>query len=679
MRRMHSILSLALACVLLRSLSGATSSQASPGNALAGIIPNDRRIDWSHSGIPGGIPQRTGICATIDSAVYGNGNTDATSAIQAALESCPDGQVVYLPPGVYITSDTIHLDSYNTLRGAGPGKTILKHAGGYLRSMVDMRGLIYWQIAGLHKTYVVLEANKDSQVIRLASTAGINPGDILLINQLNDGDLVDPEGVEGKCTWCGYEDGDRVLGQLAEVAAVNGNQVSLTLPLHWTYTTALDPWAYQVDADAMIRHAGLEDLSLTQDDPEVEFMIEMDGAQYSWVKNVEIKNVQRRAMWVINSLQNEIRQCYVHIGIDGYGRDRGYGILLDAHSSSNRVEDNILSTIDGGGIMTAGGASGNVIAYNYLHEILFDDPWWLIASPSINHAPHPKMNLWEGNFAYKAEADIIHGSSSHNTVFRSRSFGWMSDSITTRNNAIEIAAKNTYMNIVGNVLGTPGKSNRYEVLPGQPYDDWSERVIYVLGVGSGVEDTKPAETLLRHGNFDYVTNSVVWDPAIADHDLPASLYLDEAPEWWCQETPFPAIGPDVAGYTNDIPAKRRFEGLPCTQATEVALHAAPANGAIHLSWQVTGILPAASTWQISYEGSPGSEPSPITGLPAETRAYTLSGLTNYELYTVTLNAMLEGSPILTDRVSVMPTDIVLYLPTVVQGFSTASPAGVVLR
>jgi hypothetical protein len=657
---MHSILNLALACVLLRSLSGATLSQASPGNALAGIIPNDRRIDWSLTGIPGGIPQRTGVCTTIDSAVYGDGSTDATSVIQAALESCPDGQVVYLPEGVYITSDTIHLDSYNTLRGAGPGKTVLKHAGGYLRSMVDMRGLIYWQIAGLHKTYDVLEANKDSQVITLASTAGISPGDILLINQLNDGDLVDPEGVEGKCTWCGYEDGDRVLGQLAEVAAVNGNQVSLTLPLHWTYTTALDPWAYQVDADAMIRHAGLEDLSLTQDDPEVEFVIEMDGAQYSWVKNVEIKNIQRRAMWVINSLQNEIRQCYVHIGIDGYGRDRGYGILLDAHSSNNRVEDNILSTIDGGGIMTAGGASGNVIAYNYLHEILFDDPWWLIASPSINHAPHPKMNLWEGNFAYKAEADIIHGSSSHNTVFRSRSFGWMSDTITTRNNAIEIAAKNTYMNVVGNVLGTPGKSNRYEALPGQPYDDWSERVIYVLGVGSGVEDTKPAETLLRHGNFDYVTNSVIWDPAIADHDLPASLYLDEAPEWWCQETPFPAIGPDVAGYTNDIPAKRRFEGLPCTQTTEVAL----SDKSIQLSWQVTGILPAASTWTIRYEGTPGSQPSPITGIPAETRLYTLSGLANYELYTVTLNAVLEGTPILTDTVSAMPTDLNLYLPFV---------------
>jgi hypothetical protein len=661
---LHKFLNLAAVLVMLLAPSSVPGGQASLGGQASPteFIPAERRIDWSLVGIPGGIPHRRQICATIDSTVYGNGVADATSAIQEALVKCPYGQVVYLPEGTYLTSDTIHLDDYNTLRGAGPGKTVLKHTGGYLRSMVDMRGLIYWQIAGLHKTYDVLEANKDSQVITLASTAGINLGDILLINQLNDNDIVDPVGVEGKCTYCGYEDGDRVLGQLVEVTAVNGNQVSLNLPLHWTYDTALAPWAYQVDADAMIRYAGLEDLTLTQDDPEVEFVIEMDGAQYSWVKNVEIENIQRRAMWVIDSLQNEIRECFVHVGIDGYGRDRGYGLFVDLHSSNNLVENNIFSMIDGGGIMTGGGASGNVLAYNYLHDILFDDPWWMIASPSINHNPHPKMNLWEGNFGYKAEGDIIHGSSSHNTIFRSRSYGWQKDSITTRNNAIEFAAKNTYMNVVGSVLGTAGKSNRYEVLPGQPYDDWDERAIYVLGVGSGVEDHRPAATLLRHGNFDYVTNSVVWDPAILDHDLPASLYRSGAPEWWCQETPWPPVGPDVAGYSSDIPAKRRFEGLPCTQTTELSLHATPGNGAIHLSWEVTGLLPAGSTWEISYIGPPGNQPSPIPDLPEPTRAYTLTGLTNYELYTITLNAMLEGMPVLTDTVSVMPTDILVFLP-----------------
>jgi hypothetical protein len=668
---------LATILVLLVTLSGAAGSSASPAFALgesgskkiaAGeIIPGDRRIDWRYVGIPGGIPERTKICATIDSAVYGNGVTDATDAIQSALDNCPDEQVVYLPEGTYLIGSTVHLYDFDTLRGAGPGKTLLKHTGSYLRSMVDMRGTVYYQITSLHKTHGVLQANKDALVITLSETSGIAPGDILLINQLNDNNLVDPVGVEGKCTYCGYENGNRVLGQIVEVTAVNGNQVTLNLPLHWTYDTNLDPWAYQVDADAMIRHAGLEDLTLTQDAPEVEFMIEMDGAQYSWVKNVEIKNIQRRAMWVINSLQNEIRECYVHVGIDGYGRDRGYGIFLDVHSSNNLVENNILSTIDGGGVMTGGGASGNVIAYNYFHDILFDDPWWMIASPSINHNPHPKMNLWEGDIGYKAEADIIHGSSSHNTIFRSQMKGWQSDTITTRNNAIEIAAKNTYMNVVGSVLGTPGKSNRYEVLPGQPYDDWSEVVIWALGVGSGVDDPNVAATLLRHGNYDYVTNSVVWDPGIPNHDLPASLYLSGRPAWWCQETPWPPIGPDVAGYANDIPAERRLEGLPCTPVIPLTLSGHPASQTIYLAWQAGASLPVTSTWTIGYNGPPGDQPSPISGLPEATRAYTLTGLTNYTSYTITLNAMSGSTPILTGTLTIMPTDISVLLPVVIKG------------
>jgi hypothetical protein len=272
------------------------------------------------------------------------------------------------------------------------------------------------------------------------------------------------------------------------------------------------------------------------------------------------------------------------------------------------------------------------------------------------------MNLWEGNIAYKAEADIIHGSSSHNTIFRSRSLGWHKDSITTRNNAIEIAAKNTYMNVVGSVLGTPGKSNRYEVLPGQPYDDWSDYVIWALGVGSGVEDPNVAATLLRHGNFDYVTNSVVWDPAIADHDLPDSLYLSGAPEWWCRETPWPPIGPDVPGYSHKIPAQLRFEGLPCTAATELSLSGRPADGALYLRWDVTASLPVTATWQISYIGPPGDQPSPIVGLPEPTRAFTLTGLANYTLYTITLQAMLEETPTLTDTITLMPTDRQVFLP-----------------
>jgi hypothetical protein len=101
--------------------------------------------------------------------------------------------------------------------------------------------------------------------------------------------------------------------------------------------------------------------------------------------------------------------------------------------------------------------------------------------------------------------------------------------------------------------------------------------------------------------------------------------------------------------------------------TELSLKGIPANDTIYLTWDVDTTLPVTATWQIAYDGPTGDQPSPITGLPEPTRAYTLTGLTNYVPYTITLNAMLNNTPILTDTVTVMPTDIFGYLPVVAQG------------
>ncbi len=96
------------------------------------------------------------------------------------------------------------------------------------------------------------------------------------------------------------------------------------------------------------------------------------------------------------------------------------------------------------------------------------------------------------------------------------------------------------------------------------------------------------------------------------------------------------------------------------------LHGRPGNRTIYLDWDVNTTLPPTSTWTIAYDGPTGDQPSPITGILSPTRAYTLTGLTNYVWYTVTLNAMLGSTPFLTDTVRVMPTDIFVYLPLVLR-------------
>ncbi len=120
---------------------------------------------------------------------------------------------------------------------------------------------------------------------------------------------------------------------------------------------------------------------------------------------------------------------------------------------------------------------------------------------------------------------------------------------------------------------------------------------------------------------------------------------------------------DILGQPRSAPDIGAFEFQPSLQ-----LRGAPANRAIFLRWTVNTTLPVTSTWRISYSGPPGDQLSPITGIISPTRAYTLTGLTNYTWYTVTLNAMVGSTPFLTDTVRVMPTDIFVYLPIVLKEY-----------
>ena len=108
-----------------------------------------------------------------------------------------------------------------------------------------------------------------------------------------------------------------------------------------------------------------------------------------------------------------------------------------------------------------------------------------------------------------------------------------------------------------------------------------------------------------------------------------------------------------------------WDGMPDSQP--LVLHGDPANQSIHLNWTVSATLPVTSTWQLAYNGPTGDQLSPITSILSPTRAYTLTGLTNYAWYTVTLNAMLDSTPFLIGTVHVMPTDIFIYLPLVLRG------------
>jgi len=85
--------------------------------------------------------------------------------------------------------------------------------------------------------------------------------------------------------------------------------------------------------------------------------------------------------------------------------------------------------------------------------------------------------------------------------------------------------------------------------------------------------------ILRHGNYDYVNASVLWDPGTPDHTLPNSFYLSSKPAFfnagssyawpWVTPTGSQQIqnGPSGCGGTcSGLPAKARYQaGTPFAQ------------------------------------------------------------------------------------------------------------------
>src|ERR1700736_973095 len=94
--------------------------------AMGQTIPADRNFAWNPGMMSkGGIPIRSTVCATLSP----SGGDDST-AIQAALDSCPANQVVMLNAGTFTVNNYLLIHSPITLRGSGAGVTILNKTNG---------------------------------------------------------------------------------------------------------------------------------------------------------------------------------------------------------------------------------------------------------------------------------------------------------------------------------------------------------------------------------------------------------------------------------------------------------------------------------------------------------------------------------------------------------------------
>ena len=564
--------------------------------SYAEIIPSSRRVIWQNNiGIPGGVPMRTTIYTTINASTYGNGASDATSGIQAALNACTANQVVLLSAGRFLIDSTIRVPSSVTLRGAGPSQTILDAHGTGGGAVVA-----FGQDATPYRTNsvaIVAGTTQGSTSVTLASAAGVTVGSYLLITELNDSTFVTIKGGEGSCTWCdggiGWN-GTRALGQIVEVTSVNGTAVGIAPSLYIAYDPALSPLATPFSAGA--KYAGLEDVQVYMNNTGYTENILMNGSAYCWVKNIESNYTDGdhfRAFWAYRC---EVRDSYFHDAFHHTPGQTDADVFIADKSSGILVENNVLRRMHVS-IMLNWGAAGNVIGYNYSANDFDETAYNVVMGDFSMHGSHPMFNLYEGNIATSFHPDGIWGSNSHNTLFRSFLTGTtkICDPLSGRapertdstwwacqaNRAVNVDFAGRYYNIAGNVVGSTdllqitSYNNGKNKIPAasmiiapqyRSYD--ATTYSYCFGYSEANDDgtsgtypednRQPYTTAILHGNYDYASDSTKWDPSIADHVLPASYYLPGKPSWW-GTMPWPPIGPDLNPMVNKIPAQVRFE------------------------------------------------------------------------------------------------------------------------
>lgn len=530
----------------------------------ADIIDSSRRTTWQgYVGKVGGIPPQT-------QTIHANISSGASAAtVQAAMDSCPAGQVVKLAAGSYSFSNTDINWAGNSgviLRGAGPSSTTITVANGQFLISPGASEAALSQEANLS-----VDAVKGEFTVTLASVPSwVTAGELIGIDQLNESEFVADAGTEGGQS---YRDimgnGDRGMVQLNKVVSKTATTITLESPLLYGWKTAqtaqiFQPF-YDPSANQSLKGCAIEDLKIVSTGTSsANHLVKMEMCDGAWFSNVEFENIAGGAhIYAVASYRCEVRNSYFH---DSHLQDsgNGYGVALYHFSCGWLIEDNIFEDLHNAQTLNYG-SSGNVYAYNFEANGTSDSG----QNPGMNtHGVHPTFNLFEGNVCEdKVLADWTHGSSSHNTVFRNRVTGenGTGDSRTV----ISVEYYNRYWNIVGNILGTPSLQNKLYRHSGSTAAGSTGDIFRLGGEVNINGDFTPADAfaydsgmfILVHANYDTINSSVTYNApsgqAIAETTL-ADSYYTTRPSVWPSMWPWPRI---IPGTTSASVAQATVETL----------------------------------------------------------------------------------------------------------------------
>jgi hypothetical protein len=599
---------------------------AAAGNDSSGLLPADRSTTWKPGMMAaGGIPARSTVCATLSP---GGGTSDDTARIQAAINVCPVGQVVQLAAGTFLINggNFLLINKGITLRGAGPDQTILAKTDGAkpFQSAVSAKPSPLIVVGpslfsttdnssdAVGSTNLTADAVKGTYAVKVNDVTGFTPGQIVLLDEASGADWrADPQGrgqiwaaSDWRVVWQKHKPSvqyvddfapeafpttpqtagswfsrpDRPTAEIKQIASIAGSTITFTTPIHISYRSGNVAQLSRY-ARSHVMNAGVEDLKLTGGDAG---NLRFNWAAQSWAKNVDNTAWHDEGFAIHSSFRIELREFYVHDAAWAQPGGGGYAISLSSGSSEVLIENGI--AVRANKVIAARSAgAGSVIGYNYMDMSYINTQGsWIESGLNASHMVGPHHVLFEGNYGHNADSDNTHGNSIYLTFFRNhlrgirapfdnQAGGRIDDAAQPRNGprrAAGLMANSYWMSFAGNVLGAVGQMDGWvyeaKFADGKPG-------IWMLGwdaVSPYPTDAEVSATAIRHGNFDYLTNSVKWDPAIASHALPASLYLEGKPAFFSAGRGYTWPWVDAAGPVKlyVLPAKARYDaGTPFVQ------------------------------------------------------------------------------------------------------------------
>jgi hypothetical protein len=210
---------------------------------------------------------------------------------------------------------------------------------------------------------------------------------------------------------------------------------------------------------------------------------------------------------------------------------------------------------------------------------------WQEVGANASHMTTPMYELFEGNQAFNFDGDNTWGNAIYITVYRNHFPGirrsgdattrwsyrhntfrlddrWQHGALplaNTRCRAVGLMEGHWWYTFVGNVLGGPTVTQLsvFESTA-RPWGNAAWMLGYNPEAWNAPADPKVLQTLVREGNYDFVTKQAHWTGGAKT--LANSLYLTSKPAFFGTNR-WPWVDPTGAPPLHSLPARARFDAM----------------------------------------------------------------------------------------------------------------------